>query len=256
MGKADVSDRIGRSAQRFPCEICPLRPLETFREFAASELSFVKQFKKGELNVGRGETVLAEGEHSPHLYTVLTGWGFRYKLLGDGRRQIVNYVMPGDLVGLQGTLMGEMQHSIEALSPMLLCIFEKEELYDLYRNHPGLAYDITWIASREERMLDENLLSLGRRSALERAAYLIAFIQTRAVAVGLNGANPIEIPITQQHIADTLGLSLVHTNKTIRKLADRGLLQWRERGCRVLDLAGLMRLSGWEGLDDGRRPFI
>lgn len=251
-----MSDRIIRGAQRFPCEICPLRPLETFREFQGSELAFVAKFKKGELAVTRGETVLIEGSTSPHLYTVLIGWGFRYKLLDDGRRQIVNYVMPGDLIGLQGTLMGEMQHSVEALSPMLLCIFEKEELFNLYREHPSLGYDVTWIASREERMLDENMLSLGRRTALERAAYLIAFIHTRAVTVGLNGIKPMEIPLTQQHIADTLGLSLVHTNKTIRKLTDRGLLRWRERGCEVLDLDGLMRLSGWEGMTEGPRPFI
>ena len=251
-----MSDRVNRGAQRFPCEICPLRPLEAFREFEGGELAFVARFKKGELAVTRGETILVEGSPSAHLYTVLIGWGFRYKLLDDGRRQIVNYVMPGDLIGLQSTLMGEMQHSVEALSPMLLCIFDKEELYNLYREHPGLGYDITWIASREERMLDENLLSLGRRSALERAAYLIAFIQTRAIAVGLNGVKPVEIPITQQHVADTLGLSLVHTNKTIRKLADRKLLRWRERGCEVLDLEGLMRLAGWEGLKDERRPFI
>ncbi|TIT84353.1 MAG: Crp/Fnr family transcriptional regulator, partial [Mesorhizobium sp.] len=93
----------------------------------------------------------------------------------------------------------------------------------LYRNYPGLAYDITWMASREERMLDENLLSIGRRSALERTAYLVAFISSRARGAGLNGKRPVQIPITQQHIADTLGLSLVHTNKTIRKLMDRKL---------------------------------
>ncbi|TIQ02263.1 Crp/Fnr family transcriptional regulator, partial [Mesorhizobium sp.] len=98
--------------------------------------------------------------------------------------------------------------------------FERDQLHELYRNHPGLAYDITWIASREERMLDENLLSIGRRSALERVAYLIAFISSRARSVGLNGNAAVRIPITQQHIADTLGLSLVHTNKTIRKLMD------------------------------------
>ncbi|EHK58148.1 transcriptional regulator, partial [Mesorhizobium alhagi CCNWXJ12-2] len=153
-----------------------MRPLRVFREFEKQELAFVSRFKKGELAVDKGATLLVEGNHSAHLYTVLSGWGFRYKLMPDGRRQILNYPMPGDLVGLQGSLMGEMQHSVEALSPMLLCVFEREDLHELYRKHPGLAYDITWIASREEQMLDENLLSVGRRSAQERAAYLIAFI--------------------------------------------------------------------------------
>jgi CRP-like cAMP-binding protein len=105
-------------------------------------------------------------------------------------------------------------------------------------------------------MLDENLLSIGRRTALERAAYLIAFIASRARGAGLNGKTPVQIPITQQHIADTLGLSLVHTNKTIRKLMDRKLVMWRDGGCEVIDYDGLKKLARWEGLGEERRPLI
>jgi len=76
--------------------------LPVFRPFTAEELAFISRFKKGELTVERGATVLVEGSHSAHLYTVLSGWAFRYKLLSDGRRQILNYTMPGDLIGLQG----------------------------------------------------------------------------------------------------------------------------------------------------------
>jgi CRP-like cAMP-binding protein len=244
------------TAKRFPCELCPLRPLPVFRDFESQELDFVSRFKRGELAVDKGATVLVEKAHSAHLYTVLTGMGFRYKLLSDGRRQILNYVMAGDLIGLQGTLMGEMQHSVEALTPMLLCVFERSRLMELYHNHPGLAFDITWIASREERMLDENLLSIGRRTALEGAAYLIAFIASRARSIGMTGKGAIELPLTQQHVADTLGLSLVHTNKTIRKLVDRRLVSWRERGCQVLDLDGLAMLAHWEGIDERKRPLL
>jgi CRP-like cAMP-binding protein len=139
---------------------------------------------------------------------------------------------------------------------MLLCVFERDQLHELYRRHPGLAYDITWLASREEQMLDENLLSVGRRTALERAAYLIAFIAGRAAAVGLNGTDPLEFPITQQHVADTLGLSLVHTNKTLRKLVQRRLISWQERGCVVRDLDGLAELARWEGTAETVRPFV
>lgn len=243
-------------ARQVSCEKCPLRSLPTFRAFDNEELAFVSGFKRGELSVDKGATLLSEGSNSAHLFTVFAGWGFRYKLLEDGRRQILNYVLPGDMIGLQGSLMGEMQHSVEALSPMLLCMFERDRLMELYRGYPGLGYDITWIAAREERMLDENLLSVGRRSALERAAYLLAFVASRARKVGMNGAGDVEIPITQQHLADTLGLSLVHTNKTIRKLMDRKLVQWRDGGCKVLDIEGLMSLADWSGLDESVRPLL
>ncbi|MGY5780648.1 Crp/Fnr family transcriptional regulator [Rhizobium sp. LEGMi135b] len=241
--------------QRTPCQHCPLRSLPHFREFERDELNFISGFKKGELLVDAGATIFLEGAHSAHLFTILSGWGFRYKTLEDGRRQILNYVMPGDLIGLQGSIMGEMQHSTEALSPVSLCVFERTELMTLYNSHPPLAFDLTWIASREERILDEHLLSVGRRSAVERAAYLIAYLHQRASALQLFNGSKV-IPITQQHVADTLGLSVVHTNKTLKKLAARKLLLWQERGCEVLDGKGLAELAGWDGLDSGKRPFI
>lgn len=243
------------NSQKTPCQQCPLRPLPHFRNFTRDELEFVSHFKTGELVVDAGSTILVEGAHSAHLYTMLSGWGFRYKMLEDGRRQILNYVMPGDLVGLQGTIMGEMQHSIEALSPVTLCVFERDKLMTLFNKHPTLAYDLTWMASREERMLDEHLLSVGRRSALERAAYLLAFLYQRAKSLRLFDGKAT-IPISQQHIADTLGLSIVHTNKTLKKLADRKFIRWQDRGCIVLDDRGLADLAGWEGLAESSRPFI
>lgn len=105
-------------------------------------------------------------------------------------------------------------------------------------------------------MLDENLLSVGRRTALERVAYLLAFISARAASVGLVNGSPLEIPITQQHVADTLGLSLVHTNKTIRKIIQRGFVRWRDRGCEVIDLEGLHKVARWEDSVGGVRPFL
>lgn len=244
------------TARRYPCEECPLLRRKCFRDFDQRELNFVSRFKRGELVVDKGAIVLAEGTRNPHLFTVLKGWGFRYKLLPDGRRQIVNYVMPGDLVGLQGSLLGEMQHSVEALSPMTLCIFERGELMSLYREHPTLAYDVTWLASHEESILDENLLSVGRRTAVERLAYLMAMLAKRARITGIVSGATTELSITQQHVADTLGLSLVHTNKTARKLADRGLLRWRERGCEVLDENGLEEVARARIPEQVGRPFI
>jgi CRP/FNR family transcriptional regulator, anaerobic regulatory protein len=244
------------SGRRVPCEQCPLRAMPHFRDFEVSELNFISSFKTGELMADIGTTILAEGSHSAHMYTLLAGWAFRYKSLPDGRRQILNYMLPGDLLGLQGSIIGEMEHSVEALSPVVLCVFQRDRLDELFRNHPGLGFDITWLASREERMLDDHLLSLGRRTAMERAAYLIAFLHQRAAAVGLDGSKLLHIPITQQHVADTLGLSIVHTNKTLRKLADRKLIRWLDRACEVLDVGGLMELAEWDGLPERKRPLI
>ncbi|MAZ83241.1 MAG: Crp/Fnr family transcriptional regulator [Hoeflea sp.] len=247
---------MDKDKKRVSCSECPLRSLTGFRDFSDKELSFISDFKTGELVADPGASILVEGAHSAHLYTVLSGWAFRYKTLADGRRQILNFVMPGDLVGLQGTLMDEMQHSIEALTPVRLCVFERGKISKVYTQHPTLAFDITWMAAREERILDENLLSVGRRSAFERAAYLLVYLYQRAKLSGLLSGRSVEIPVTQQHVADTLGLSTVHTNKTLRKLSDRKLIKWRERACDILDEEGLLTVAGWEGFEETNRPFI
>lgn len=244
------------AGRRVPCEQCPLRVLPSFRDFSSQELAFVSTFKRGELVAEPGATILSEGSHSPHLYTVLSGWAFRFKSLPDGRRQILNYVLPGDLIGLQGSITGEMEHSVEALTPMVLCVFQRDRLDELFQGYPGLAFDMTWIAAREERMLDEHILSLGRRTAVERAAYLLAFLHNRAEAVGLSSATPLYVPLTQQHVADTLGLSIVHTNKTLRKLSEKGLIRWMDRGCEITDPEGLQDLAEWEAPVERKRPLI
>lgn len=105
-------------------------------------------------------------------------------------------------------------------------------------------------------MLDDHLISIGRRTALERAAYLLAFLDDRGRVAGLIDAEKPYLPITQVHVADTLGLSIVHTNKTLKKLTARGLIRWLDRGCEILDSAGLQAAANWTPDGVMRRPFI
>ena len=178
-----------------PCELCPLRKRPSLREFTAEELAFVKEFKVDELRVDPGASFLREGARSDQLYTVLSGWAFRYKMLDDGRRQILNYALPADMVGLQGALMREMEHSVEALTPLTLCVFPRQKMWDLYSRVPSLAFDITWLAAREEQLIDEHLLSVGRRTAIERTAYLLLHLYVRAEEAGLvkDNSHPVSV---------------------------------------------------------------
>ena len=227
--KAPTADPQDAAKRQVPCQRCPLRKLKIFRPFTAEELTFVATFKTGELTAEAGSMLFLEGASSAHLYTVLSGWAFRYKLLPDGRRQILNYCFPGDFIGLQGSVMEEMQHSIEALSDMVLCVFQREGLWRLFESYAGLSFDVTWLAARSEQILDQQLLSVGRRSAMERCAHLLMLFAGRAEGLELAGApNKVRIPITQQHIADTLGLSLVHTNRTLGRLIRDRVISWKE----------------------------
>ncbi|HEX2537862.1 MAG TPA: Crp/Fnr family transcriptional regulator [Pseudolabrys sp.] len=239
-----------------PCELCPLRKRESLREFTAEELAYVKEFKVDELRVDPGASFLREGTRSEHLYTVLSGWAFRYKMLDDGRRQILNYALPADMVGLQGALMREMEHSVEALTPLTLCVFPRQKMWDLYSRVPSLAFDITWLAAREEQLIDQHLLSVGRRSALERTAYLLLHLFVRAQEAGMVKDNTIQFPFTQQHLADTLGMSLVHTNKTLKRLLQSNAVRWKDRVFELVDRASLVEIAGEDVKLLRPRPFI
>jgi len=245
------------SARKYPCEICPIRKREIFRQFTPEELAFVSHFKAGELTVAPRATLLLEGTSSTHLYTVLVGWAFRYKALPDGRRQILNFALPGDFLGLQASVFNEMTHSVEALTSMLLCVFPRERLWEIYKDHATLSFDVTWLAAREEQILDQNLLSVGRRNAIERTAYLLLHLYTRARDVGVATRASLDLPITQQHLADTLGLSIVHTNKTLRRLYDRKVIRWKGGKLDILDMKGLQEIAHWDDAAAGmRRPLI
>jgi CRP-like cAMP-binding protein len=226
------------------------------REFTPDEFDFVKRFKADELRVEPGASFLREGSRSEHLYTVLDGWAFRYKMLDDGRRQILNFALPADLLGLQGAVMNEMEHSVEALTPLTLCVFPRARLYELYSQFPSLAFDITWLAAREEKMLDEHLVSVGRRSALERLAYILLDLYSRARELQLTRDNAVQLPFTQQHLADALGLSLVHTNKTLKRLLATKAIRWQGRQFEMLDMDALRSIAGTAPPASRNRPFI
>lgn len=261
MGEAGLTGILrgagpGVHKRTVPCEDCPLRCLPVFREFSAEELLFVSKFKIGEMTLGPGETLLQDGQSSPHLFTLLSGWMFRYKTLPDGRRQILNFAMPGDFIGMQSAAFLEMQHTVESLTAVRLCVFPREKLWSLYSSQPGLGFDLTWLVSREERMLDDHLLSIGRRTALERMAFLVLLLHRRAKELDLLVKGSLELPITQQHVADTLGLSIVHTNKTLRKLYDRGIISWRQRTLIVLNEKELAQIARHETSAPQLRPLI
>ena len=149
-----------------------------------------------------------------------------------------------------------MEHGVEALTNMRLCVFSRDRLFSLYVTHASLGFDLTWLAAREERFLDDNLLAVGRRTAKEKIAYLICHLFARARELGLVKDARLDLPLTQQHFADTLGLSLVHLNKTLKKLRATGLVVLDGRSVIVKDEAALAALARIDGPRRERRPLI
>lgn len=206
-----------------PCLACPLRLRPAFKDKSDEEVRFIQSMKMDHRWLPAGADIIHPGQEDAELYTLFSGWAFRYKSLPDGRRQILNFLLPGDLVGLQASLLNAAQHGIEALTDIELCAFPRKRIYELFQRMPQLSFEIAWLGSREESLIDENLTSVGQRNAGERIAALIISLYRRAEAVGLVSENSFEFPLTQQQFADALGLSLVHTNKTWARLRRAGL---------------------------------
>ena len=238
------------------CADCPLRPLDCFDDMSADEVAFMQRFKMGELNIGPGTPILVEGAKSPQLFTVLSGMGVRYKTLDSGRRQVLSFVFPGDFLGLQAAVMDEMDHSVESTTEMVLCVFDRKDLRRLYRDAPERAFDVTWAAAEEETMLSEALTAVGQRTAKERVAWGLLRLMDRSRASGLAKKNRAPMPFRQHDFADAMGLSLVHTNKTLSAIRRSKIATWADGWLDIHDHDKLVELAGTPPNGNHCRPLI
>lgn len=203
------------------------------------ELDFMEKFKVGELTVEKGTPILMEGSNAPQLFTALSGMGIRDTSLENGERQVLSFVFPGDFIGLQAGVMGTMGHSVEARTDMRLCVFDRSEFWNFFKSHPSRGFDITWLAAVEEHFLGETLATVGQRSALQAIAWALVKVFQRGKALDMVRHNQMDFPFTQSDLADALGLSLVHTNKTLAKLKDRQVASWSDGVLQVNDIGAL-----------------
>jgi CRP-like cAMP-binding protein len=241
---------------RVSCFECALRACGLFKPVSQNELAVINDIKREHLALPAGSEIIRAGQDSAQVYTLYAGWAFRFKMLPDGRRQILNFLLPGDLIGLQSAMFDAAQHGIEALTDVELCLLPRRKVWDLFGQMPELAFDVTWLGAREESYVDENLLSAGQRNAAERIAALIVILYKRADALALVTDQTFAFPLSQQHIADALGLSLVHTNKTLARLRRMGMYT-QENGSLTLTNPGVLeRIAQHFDQELPRRPLI
>lgn len=239
-----------------PCSDCPLRPLPVFKAVPPEQVASICAAKVGQRLCTGGATILAEGQATTRVYVLLAGWAFRFKTMDDGRRQILNFLLPGDMLGLQGDLLSQLPHGVEALTPVNLCTFGADAVPGFFRDHPRIALDITWLAAHEERLVDDAVLSVGRRTAIERVAALLVHLYKRAASVGLAEGGSIPFPLTQLHIADALGLSVVHTNRVLQRLRKGRFICLEEQRLSIGDLRAMRRVGQYWEQPAPLRPLL
>ena len=169
---------------------------------------------------------------------------------------MLNFIFPGDFIGLQAGVLGEMHHSVEATSPMTLCVFDRSEFFNFFKGNPARAFDITWMAAVEEHFLGDSLATVGQRTALEAVSWALLKLFQRGAGLGLVESSRMPLPFRQQDLADALGLSLVHTNKTLAKLRSRQLASWSDGMLQVNDLASLAAAAQTDLTPLDNRPFL
>jgi CRP-like cAMP-binding protein len=242
-----------------PCEQCPLRRKPLFRPFSEVELKFVSEMKTDHIVVAPRVDIIQEDEIGGPAYTLFEGWAIRYHRLPKGSRQILDIVLPGDMIGIASALLGTVRHSVQALTPVTLCVLSGRTMTDLFGGQPGLAFNIMQTRVEEEQRADVRLSLLGRSNAEQRIGYLMLETFDRLRQRGMvNGGSTCPFPLQRRDIADAAGISRVHVARTLDRLREQKLATIQDGVIVLLDRARLIDLAGYVPLRAavGRRAIV
>ena len=190
--------------------------------------------------------IYREGERLESFPVVLSGWAARYRILRDGSRQITSVILPGEFCRYGAPTSWKMPDEMIALSRCTVAYLSQAEVHKLTASMPSLAQAFLRYGAFQRATLTSSLVSIGRRDALERMAYFICEVAQRLQAVGLVEKDSYYYPMTQDDLADTLGLTPVHTNRKLQELRRSGYITLRSREMKILDRRGLVQLAGFE----------
>lgn len=229
------------SARREPCT---LRGLAIFSDFSPPELDRLEALAVPQ-SMGRHEMIFREGDHAAAFFIVTDGVVRTFRMLGDGRRQIVGFLFPGDFLGL--ALGQAYVHAAEAAAEVSLCRYAQEHLETLMREMPRLEAVLLRNASNELAAAQEQMLLLGRKRTDERIASFLLMLFRREERHGRDGRH-LQLPMTREDIADYLGLTVETTSRLFTRFKNDGLIaEPRRNAIQLLDLETLGELAG---LDD------
>ena len=190
-------------------------------------------------------TLIREGEEPRGVYLVLDGIACRCKILPSGSRQILAYLLPGDICHLDMKILREMDYSIATISGCIIVDIPREVIDDLAQHNPRIMHALQWSALADESTLREWLVSMGRRNAVDQMAHLFCELLTRLRAIGRTLGDSYELPLTQEELGDALGLSVVHVNRILQALREERLVSFKGRRLTILDFERLKERAGF-----------
>ena len=222
------------------------RKLSAFVALSEAELAVLDRLHRRRRTFVPGRDLVHQGQSDQAAYILSEGWVCSYKIQPDGTRQIVDFQVPGDFLGLRSVLLRTSDHSFEPIMNIQAAEVLKSDLLDAFTQTPRLATAILWAASRDEAMVVEHLVGIGRRDADARMAHFLLELRSRLALVGMGSKEGYDCPLTQFHLADALGLSAVHVNRVLRQLRECGLVTFRDGHVTFDNHAGLVELAAFD----------
>lgn len=192
------------------------------------------------------QDLIREGDQPGPVFVVLEGWACRYKVLPSGTRQIMAFLLPGDACDLHVNMLAEMDHSIQAITPSLVATITRSEMQELLRTHPAIARAMYIAQLIDEGIMRAWIVSMGRRSSIERVAHLMCELYLRARTIGLTGEDEFALPLSQLVLADALGMTAVHINRVLKELRLAGAMALRRGSLAILDPVKLVQIAGFD----------
>lgn len=190
--------------------------------------------------------MISEGDNPVAVFLLLEGWAYRYKHLEDGSRQIMAYLIPGDLCDVRIFLFERMDHSIGLLSDAKVARIPAAEMLDMMDQFPRIERALMWATLVDEATLREWLLNVGQRSAIQKLGHLFCELFVRLSVVNqVDGSNSFAMPLTQTELADTTGMTAVHVNRSLQRLRKDGMIVAKDGILTILDFKRLAEMSGF-----------
>ena len=211
-----------------------LRKLGRYVRMSSAERRAIENLLHRHKAIPANTDLVRQGEPLSKAVILRDGWAIRYRTLNDGRRQIMNFLLPGDMFDLCAFLLTASDHSVGTITPCTVHFVPASGIIELFRRWPRLGAAMWKSALQEEATLRERILSLGRRSAQERVAHLLYELWVRLSVIGLRNGDSFDLPLTQVELADALGLTPVHISRTLRRLRQLRLIEMRRREVTIL----------------------
>lgn len=211
------------------------------------EIEVLMRMHDNPRSIAENSVILRQGDAHKKCYIITKGWACRFNDLSDGCRQIINFYLPGDIISPFAIVMPKAVHSTSSITPLEVCEFDPEYLVELVVTQPKLGLLYGWMLGRDDAIVSEHVVRVGRRSAYKRTAHLLLELFHRLKIIGETEDNAFSMPISQHILADTLGLSLVHMNRTLRKLRMEKLIRVASNEITLLDTNKLIQLAEYQG---------